>query len=85
MSDFIEELWSSFEEESDEHLSSMRPLLEKALTCFDPDDVVTLYRDMQSINNPSRAMEMHGIEEIAHLSEILIGAARQGETSWSLI
>ena len=77
MSDTIETLWAQFVIESEEHLELIEPLLleaeEKTLI---RDEVDQLFRSFHSIKGLAKAMDLLGMESIAHSAEDILGLVR---------
>ena len=80
MNEFVETLWHSFEIETQEHLDYIEPLLARAEAGeLDCDAIAQLFRSFHSIKGLAAAMDMTGIETVAHRSEDLLGLIRNGE------
>ncbi|MGN7611001.1 chemotaxis protein CheW [Magnetococcales bacterium HHB-1] len=80
MDDFIETLWSQFAIETEEHTEGIESIL-IALEdhAGDSETISALFRAFHSIKGLSRAMEMTGMESVAHRSEDLLGLIRSGD------
>ena len=79
MNDFVETLWQEFGAESDEHLSTLEPLLVRLGTAEgEADDVARAFRGFHSLKGLARAMSLHGMEAVAHRTENLLGVVRDG-------
>jgi chemotaxis protein histidine kinase CheA len=79
MNDFVETLWQEFGAESDEHLSSLEPLLVRLGTAEgEAGDVARAFRGFHSLKGLARAMSLHGMEAVAHRTENLLGLVRDG-------
>jgi len=85
MDDFIEELWSAFATETEEHLASIDLLLGKAENGLSLEDTATLYRETHSIANLALAMGLPGMAEMASGCEVVTAIVRDGKAridSW---
>lgn len=79
MNDFVETLWQEFGAESDEHLSTLEPLLVRLGTAEgEAGDVARVFRGFHSLKGLARAMSLHGMEAVAHRTENLLGLVRDG-------
>ncbi len=77
MSDYIETLWTQFIIEAEEHLELIEPLLVEAeISSPTKDDVDQLFRSFHSIKGLSKAMDLFGMEAIAHRAEDILGLVR---------
>ena len=81
METLAETLWHEFAVETEEHLQAVEPLLAQAdPEKASPDDIAQLFRSFHSIKGLARAMDMLGMEGMAHHAENLLGLIRDGET-----
>jgi chemotaxis protein histidine kinase CheA len=79
MNDFVETLWQEFGAESEEHLSTLEPLLVRLGTAEgESGDVARAFRGFHSLKGLARAMSLHGMEAVAHRTENLLGLVRDG-------
>jgi two-component system chemotaxis sensor kinase CheA len=79
VSDYIETLWKQFAIEVDEHLELIDPLLVQAESeVMAKEEVDQLFRSFHSIKGLSKAMDLLGMEAIAHHCEDLLGLVRDG-------
>ncbi len=74
-------LWREFAIETEEHLQTVEPILLRA----EPqqtgkDDIAQLFRSFHSIKGLARAMDVLGMEGVAHHAENLLGLVRDGRT-----
>lgn len=77
--DLFETLWAQFAIEADEHLDLIEPLLASSgPTGVDADGIGQLFRSFHSIKGLARAMDMTGMETMAHKAENLLGLVRDG-------
>jgi len=77
MSDYIETLWAQFVIESQEHLELIEPILVEAeFDTPNKEDVDQLFRSFHSIKGLSKAMDLVGMEAIAHRAEDILGLVR---------
>ena len=79
MDTLAETLWHEFAVETEEHLQAVEPILAQA----DPQrtgaaDIAQLFRSFHSIKGLARAMDMPGMESMAHHAENLLGLIRDG-------
>jgi len=79
MNDFIEELWSAFSAETGESLTGIGLLLKKAENGLSLEEAATLYREIHSIANLARAMDLQGMAELASGFEVVTGMVRDGK------
>ncbi|MBL4702908.1 MAG: Hpt domain-containing protein, partial [Flavobacteriales bacterium] len=82
MADYIETLWAQFVIESEEHLELIEPLLVEA-EFNEPsrENVDQLFRSFHSIKGLSKAMDLLGMETVAHRAEDILGLVRDGVIS----
>jgi two-component system chemotaxis sensor kinase CheA len=71
-------LWQEFAVESEEHLQAVEPLLARG----DPErtsatDIAQLFRSFHSLKGLARAMDVLGMESVAHHAENLLGLIRR--------
>ncbi len=79
--DLAETLWREFAVETEEHFEIIEPLLVAAETqAIATGDIAQLFRSFHSVKGLSRAMDMRGMEEVAHNAENLLGLVRDGTT-----
>ncbi|HVB15713.1 MAG TPA: Hpt domain-containing protein, partial [Stellaceae bacterium] len=77
MDNFAETLWHEFVVETEEHLQAVEPLLAGARPHQTaPADIAQLFRSFHSIKGLARAMDMLGMEGVAHHAENLLGLVR---------
>src|SRR5579862_8818399 len=72
-------LWREFAVETEEHLQAVEPMLARD----DPQqasaaDIAQLFRSFHSVKGLARAMDMLGMEGVAHHAENLLGLVRDG-------
>ncbi len=82
MDSFADTLWNEFAVETEEHLQAVEPILSQS----DPlqtsaADIGQLFRSFHSIKGLARAMDVLGMESIAHHAENLLGLVRDGRTA----
>ena len=82
MDTFADTLWNEFAVETDEHLQAVEPILVQN----DPQqvgaaDIAQLFRSFHSIKGLARAMDVPGMEGVAHHAENLLGLVRDGRTA----
>lgn len=76
MSD-LERFWEQFQTETDEHLSTADRLLDQAQAgALAPEEISELFRGFHSLKGLARAMDLGGMEALAHRSESLLGLVR---------
>ncbi|HEX3954453.1 MAG TPA: chemotaxis protein CheW [Stellaceae bacterium] len=85
MDTLADTLWNEFAVETEEHLQAVEPILTQA----DPKltaaaDVAQLFRSFHSIKGLARAMDVLGMEAVAHHAENLLGLVREGRAALSL-
>ena len=77
--DFVETLWREFGIETDEHLGAIETLLLRAdHEVLGHPEIAALFRAFHSLKGVSRAMDIRGMEAIAHAAENLLGLVRDG-------
>lgn len=79
MSEFLENIWSQFAIETEEHLE----IIEQSLVAAErqgigADDVARLFRSFHSIKGLSKAMDLLALERLSHRAEDLLGLVREG-------
>jgi two-component system, chemotaxis family, sensor kinase CheA len=79
MDTLAETLWQEFAAETEEHLQAVEPILAQE----DPErtsaaDIAQLFRSFHSIKGLARAMDLLGMEGMAHHAEDLLGLIRDG-------
>jgi two-component system, chemotaxis family, sensor kinase CheA len=82
MASLADTLWHEFAVETEDHLLAVEPLLARG----DPErtgteEISQLFRSFHSIKGISRAMEVLGMEAVAHHAENLLGLVRDGRVS----
>lgn len=85
METLADTLWQEFAVETEEHLQAVEPILVRP----DPqragaDDIAQLFRSFHSIKGLARAMDVLGMESVAHHSENLLGLVREGRSLLTL-
>jgi two-component system, chemotaxis family, sensor kinase CheA len=76
---FIETLWREFGVEVEEHLGVIETMLVRAdHEILGHQDVAALFRAFHSLKGITRAMDIRGMEAIAHAAENLLGLVREG-------
>jgi two-component system, chemotaxis family, sensor kinase CheA len=82
MDDFADTLWNEFAVETDEHLQAVEPILVQSdLAQIGAADIAQLFRSFHSVKGLSRAMDVAGMESIAHHAENLLGLVRDGRAA----
>ncbi|HKS88858.1 MAG TPA: Hpt domain-containing protein, partial [Stellaceae bacterium] len=79
MDTLADTLWHEFAVESEEHLQAVEPMLARA----DPQqssavDIAQLFRSFHSVKGLARAMDVLGMEGVAHHAENILGLVRDG-------
>ncbi|HVC56752.1 MAG TPA: chemotaxis protein CheW [Stellaceae bacterium] len=82
MDALAETLWHEFAIETEEHLQAVEPMLARP----DPQqssaaDIAQLFRSFHSVKGLARAMDMLGMEGVAHHAENLLGLVRDGSVA----
>jgi len=73
----LEQFWEEFQSEADEHLSTADRLIDQAHgNPLSPDEVAELFRGFHSLKGLTRAMDLEGMESLAHRAEDLLGLVR---------
>lgn len=85
MDTLADTLWQEFAVETEEHLQAVEPILAQP----DPQlvgaaDIAQLFRSFHSIKGLARAMDLLGLESVAHHSENLLGLVRDGRMPLTL-
>lgn len=76
---FIETLWREFGVEVEEHLGVIETMLVRAdHEVLGHQDVAALFRAFHSMKGIARAMDIRGMEAVAHAAENLLGLVREG-------
>ncbi|MFZ2854525.1 MAG: Hpt domain-containing protein, partial [Rhodocyclaceae bacterium] len=79
MSEFEDDIWRMFAQETEEHLEAIESLLLAAEAGnLAEGDIAVLFRSFHSIKGLCRAMDLIGMESVSHLAEDLLGLAREG-------
>jgi chemotaxis protein histidine kinase CheA len=77
--DFIDSIWAQFAIETEEHLEAMEQMLVAAESGnIGPEEVARLFRSFHSVKGLSKALDMIGMEALAHRAEDLLGLVRDG-------
>ncbi|HWB49317.1 MAG TPA: ATP-binding protein [Stellaceae bacterium] len=72
-------LWQEFAVETEDHLLAVEPLLSRGdLEQTDASEIAQLFRSFHSIKGIARAMDVLGMEAVAHHAENLLGLVREG-------
>ncbi|HEX3860110.1 MAG TPA: chemotaxis protein CheW [Stellaceae bacterium] len=82
MDTFADTLWTEFAVETEEHLQAVEPILSQAdpLRTTAPE-IAQLFRSFHSIKGLARAMDVLGMESVAHHAENLLGLVREGRSA----
>ena len=84
MDTFADTLWHEFAVETEEHLQAIEPLLARPdPQQSDAADIAQLFRSFHSVKGLARAMDMLGMEGVAHHAENLLGLIRDGRIALS--
>ena len=84
MSELIETLWQQFGIESNEHFDAIERLLSPAgADTPERERIASLFRSFHSLKGASRAMDMFGMEKLAHGAETVLGRVRSGTLPFS--
>jgi chemotaxis protein histidine kinase CheA len=82
MDTLADTLWQEFAVETEEHLQDAESILARSdLQQVGVADIAQLFRSFHSIKGLARAMDVHGMEGVAHQSENLLGLVRDGRAS----
>ncbi len=80
MSEFIENLWSQFAVETQEHIEDIElKLVESEQNGASAEPVSALFRAFHSLKGLATAMDMHSLARVAHSAEDVLGLVREGE------
>lgn len=78
-SSLTDTLWQEFAVETEDHLQAVEPLLSRGdLEHTDTSEIAQLFRSFHSIKGIARAMDVVGMEGVAHHAENLLGLVRDG-------
>src|SRR5215469_14454816 len=78
-SSLTDTLWQEFAVETEDHLLAVEPLLSRGdLEHTDASEIAQLFRSFHSIKGIARAMDVLGMEGVAHHAENLLGLVRDG-------
>ncbi|MBP2312464.1 chemotaxis protein CheA [Azospirillum soli] len=84
MSELIETLWQQFGVESNEHFDAIERLLSPAgADTPERERIASLFRAFHSLKGAARAMDMFGMEKLAHGAETVLGRVRSGTLPFS--
>ncbi len=73
----LDQFWEEFQSEADEHLSTADRLIDQAHgNPLSADEVAELFRGFHSLKGLARAMDLEGMESLAHRAEDLLGLVR---------
>lgn len=73
----LDQFWEEFQSEADEHLSTADRLIDQAHgSPLSADEVSELFRGFHSLKGLARAMDIEGMEGLAHRAESLLGLVR---------
>jgi len=73
----LDHFWEEFQSEADEHLSTADRLIDQAHgNPLSSDEVAELFRGFHSLKGLTRAMDLEGMESLAHRAENLLGLVR---------
>lgn len=79
MSELIETLWQQFGIEATEHFDAIERLLSPAASeVTERERVASLFRSFHSLKGAARAMDLFGMEKLAHGAETVLGRVRAG-------
>jgi chemotaxis protein histidine kinase CheA len=82
MDNFADTLWHEFAAETEEHLLAVEPILSQAdEQRTNAADIGQLFRSFHSIKGLARAMDILGMESVAHHAENLLGLVREGQAA----
>ncbi len=80
MNDFIEELWSQFAIETQEHIEEIElHLVNAEQNGISAELVASLFRAFHSLKGLATAMDMHSFARLAHRAEDILGVIRDGD------
>ena len=82
MDSLAETLWQEFAVETEEHLQAVEPILSHS----DPQrisgpEIAQLFRSFHSVKGLARALDVLGMEGVAHHAENLLGLVRDGRAA----
>jgi two-component system, chemotaxis family, sensor kinase CheA len=83
LSNLVDTLWSQFKLETDEHFELIEPLLSEP-EGKTRDGIAQLFRSFHSVKGLTRALDLAGLEAIAHRAENLLGLVREGATPFDI-
>ncbi|HYH20041.1 MAG TPA: ATP-binding protein [Azospirillum sp.] len=84
MSELIETLWQQFALEAGEHFDAADRLLSDASGGTpERERIAALFRSFHSLKGAARAMDMFGMEALAHRAETVLGRVRSGALAFS--
>jgi two-component system chemotaxis sensor kinase CheA len=73
----LDQFWEEFQSEADEHLTTADRLIDQAHgNPLSADEVSELFRGFHSLKGLARAMDLEGMEALAHRAESLLGLVR---------
>lgn len=82
MTDFIETLWVQFGVETQEHIEEIElNLVETEQRGATPEQVACLFRAFHSLKGLANAMDLGTFSQLAHRSEDILGAVRDGDAT----
>lgn len=77
MASNLDHFWAEFQSEADEHLTMADRLIDEAqANPLDASQVAELFRGFHSLKGLARAMDLEGMEGLAHRAESLLGLVR---------
>lgn len=77
MASNLDHFWAEFQSEADEHLTTADRLIDEAqANPLDASQVAELFRGFHSLKGLARAMDLEGMEGLAHRAESLLGLVR---------
>ena len=82
MDTLADTLWQEFAVETEEHLQTVEPILSHG----EPErigapDIAQLFRSFHSVKGLARALDVLGMEGVAHHAENLLGLVRDGRAA----
>src|SRR6185437_16534382 len=83
LSNLVDTLWSQFKLETDEHFELIEPLLSEP-EGKTRDGIAQLFRSFHSVKGLTRAVDLAGLEAIAHRAENLLGLVREDATPFDI-
>ncbi|HEY0837956.1 MAG TPA: Hpt domain-containing protein, partial [Azospirillum sp.] len=79
MSELIETLWQQFAIEAGEHCDAVDRLLSDTSGATpERERIAALFRSFHSLKGAARAMDLFGMEALAHRAETVLGRVRSG-------